>query len=88
MGSKQLGFGDYEQTEAKRCTKREKFLADVVRLVPWQALIETLTMHRCVGIYMIDDRIPSEAAILPFQHLLEKHNLGGADLLLRRTLHL
>jgi hypothetical protein len=25
MGGKQLGFGDYEQTTAKKRTKREKF---------------------------------------------------------------
>ncbi len=28
MGGKQLGFSDYEQTAAKKQTKREKFLAE------------------------------------------------------------
>ncbi len=42
MGGKQLGFGDYEQTTAKKRTKREKFLADMDQVVPWQALIELI----------------------------------------------
>ena len=29
MGGKQLGFGDYEQSTAKKQTKREKFLAEM-----------------------------------------------------------
>lgn len=39
MGGKQLGFGDYEQATAKKRTKREKFLAEMDQVVPWQALI-------------------------------------------------
>jgi IS5 family transposase len=38
MGGKQLGFGDYEQTTAKKRTKREKFLAGMEKVVPWKAL--------------------------------------------------
>ena len=40
MGGKQLGFSDYELTTAKKQTKREKFLAEMEVVVPWQALIE------------------------------------------------
>ena len=40
MGGKQLGFGDYEQSTAKMQTKREKFLAEMKAVVPWQALID------------------------------------------------
>jgi transposase, IS5 family len=40
MGGKQLGFGDYEQSTAKKRTKREKFLAGMEKVVPWKALIE------------------------------------------------
>jgi IS5 family transposase len=29
MGGKQLGFGDYEQSTAKKQTKREKFLTEM-----------------------------------------------------------
>jgi IS5 family transposase len=36
MGGKQLGFGDYEQSTAKKQTKREKFLAEMDHVVPWQ----------------------------------------------------
>lgn len=39
MGAKQLGFSDYEQTTAKKQTKREKFLAEMEAVVPWDALI-------------------------------------------------
>jgi IS5 family transposase len=39
MGGKQLGFSDYEQTTAKKLTKREKFLAETDAVVPWNALI-------------------------------------------------
>ena len=29
MGGKQLGFGDYEQSTAKKRTKRERFLSGI-----------------------------------------------------------
>jgi IS5 family transposase len=29
MGSKQLGFGDYEQSTTKKQTRRERFLAEM-----------------------------------------------------------
>jgi IS5 family transposase len=45
MGGKQLGFGDYEQSTAKKRTKREKFLADMEQVVPWQALIALIEPH-------------------------------------------
>jgi len=40
------------------------------------ALIKVPTMRRFAGIDMISDRIPDEATILTFRHLLEKHDLG------------
>ncbi len=45
MGGKQLGFGDYEQTTAKKRTKCEKILADMDQVVPWQALIALIEPH-------------------------------------------
>ena len=45
MGGKQLGFGDYEQTTVKKRTKREKFLAEMEKVVPWQALIDLIKPH-------------------------------------------
>jgi IS5 family transposase len=45
MGGKQLGFGDDEQTTAKKRTKREKFLAEMDAAVPWQALIALIEPH-------------------------------------------
>jgi IS5 family transposase len=45
MGGKQLGFGDYEQTTAKKRTKREKFLAEMDGMVPCHALIALIEPH-------------------------------------------
>ncbi|MEO1003599.1 MAG: transposase, partial [Cyanobacteria bacterium J06638_7] len=45
MGGKQLGFSDYEQSTAKKRTKREKFLADMEQEVPWRALIALIEPH-------------------------------------------
>jgi IS5 family transposase len=42
MGDKQLGFGDYEQTTAKKRTRRERFLAEMEAVVPWKALIDLI----------------------------------------------
>ena len=39
MGGKQLGFADYEQSTAKKRTKREKILAKMEKVVPCQALV-------------------------------------------------
>jgi IS5 family transposase len=76
MGSKQLGFGDYEQSTAKERSRRERFLAEMESAVPWKALIELAAMRRFAGIALITDRIPDETTILAFRHLLEKHDLG------------
>ena len=45
MGGKQLGFSDYEQSTAKKRTKREKFLAEMDQVVPCQALITLIEPH-------------------------------------------
>ena len=42
MGAKQLGFGDYEQSTAKKQTKLEKFLSEMDKVVPWQLLIDLI----------------------------------------------
>jgi len=42
MGGKLVGFGDYEQSTAKKQTKREKFLAEMQKVVPWQPLIDLI----------------------------------------------
>ncbi len=42
MGGKQLGFSDYEQSTAKKRTKREKFLTEMEQVVPWQALLDLI----------------------------------------------
>jgi len=45
MGGKQLGFGDYEQATAKKRTRRERFLAEIQKVVPWKALIDLIYPH-------------------------------------------
>jgi len=45
MGGKQLGFGDYEQATAKKRTRRERFLAEMEKGVPWKALIDLIDLH-------------------------------------------
>ena len=42
MGGKQLGFSDYEQSTTKKRTKREKFLAEMEQVVPWQGLLDLI----------------------------------------------
>ena len=42
MGIKQFGFGDYEQSSAKKRTRRERFLAEMEAVVPWKALVDLL----------------------------------------------
>jgi IS5 family transposase len=42
MGVKQLGFSDYEQSTAKKRTKKEKFLAEMDQVVPWQPLLDLI----------------------------------------------
>jgi transposase, IS5 family len=45
VGGKQLGFSNYELTAAKKRTKREKFLAEMEIMMPWQALIALIDLH-------------------------------------------
>lgn len=45
MGSKQLGFGDYEQSTAKKRTRRERFLGEMKNVVPRKALIDLIEPH-------------------------------------------
>ena len=42
MGAKQFGFGDYEQSTAKKRTRRERFLAEMEAIVPWKALVDLI----------------------------------------------
>ena len=42
MGGKQFGFGDDEQSTAKKRTRRERFLAEMEAVVPWSALIDRI----------------------------------------------
>jgi IS5 family transposase len=45
MGGKQLVFGDYDQSRAKKRTKRERFLSEMEAVVPWKGLIDLIEPH-------------------------------------------
>jgi hypothetical protein len=45
MGGKQLGFGYYEQSTAKKCNMGMKFLAEQQQVVPWKVLIDLMKPH-------------------------------------------
>ena len=45
MGGKQLGFSDYEQSTAKKRTKRERFLSEMEAVVPWKSLNDLIEPH-------------------------------------------
>jgi IS5 family transposase len=45
MGGKQLGFSDYEQTTARKRTKRERFLVQMDAIVTWKALITLIETY-------------------------------------------
>jgi IS5 family transposase len=45
MGGKQLGFGYYEQSTAKKCNMGLKFLAEQQQVVPWKVLIDLMKPH-------------------------------------------
>jgi IS5 family transposase len=45
MGVNQFGFGDYEQSTAKKRTRRERFLGEMEAVVPWNALIDLIELH-------------------------------------------
>jgi IS5 family transposase len=45
MGAKQFGFGDYEQSTAKKRTRRERFLTEMEAVVPWKALVDLIEPH-------------------------------------------
>ena len=45
MGGKQLGVSDYEKSNAQKCTKREKFLAEMEKEFSWQALVDLIAPY-------------------------------------------
>ena len=45
MGGKQIGFTGYQLTTSKKCTKGEKFFAEIPAVVPWPALLDLIEPH-------------------------------------------
>ena len=43
-----------------------------------QALYDSESMRRFVGLELGEDTIPDESTILRFRHLLERHELAGS----------
>jgi transposase, IS5 family len=119
---KQQSLASLTYEGMKKRTKREKFLNEMERVVPWERLLKLIephypragrgrqpmglkvmlriyclqqwyglsdpgaeealydseSMRRFVGLELGEDAIPDETTILNFRHLLEQHNLTGA----------
>jgi transposase, IS5 family len=119
---KQQSLASLTYEGMKKRTKRERFLDEMERVVPWdrllkligphypragrgrqpmglkvmlriyclqqwyglsdpgaeEALYDSESMRRFVGLELGEDAIPDETTILNFRHLLEQHNLTGA----------
>lgn len=43
--SDQLSFADFEYTRKKRLTRRERFLAEMVKTIPWLDLLAVIEPH-------------------------------------------
>lgn len=116
---KQQTFGGLAWTQKKKVTRRERFLAEMDRVIPWtevqaliapsyptagrgrrpmplavmlriyflqqwfdlsdpaaeDALYDSESMRRFVGVELADDALPDETTILRFRRLLETHHL-------------
>ena len=58
MGGKQLAFSDYEQSTAKKRTKKEKLLAEMDQVVPWQPLLDLID-------YLSESKQQRRPALIP-----------------------
>lgn len=120
--SKQETFAGLAWKQKGRTTRRERFLAEMDAIIPWQRLLGLIEVHypkggrgrqplglekmlriyflqlwfdlsdpqaedaiydsesmrRFVGVDLEDDVVPDETTILRFRHLLEKHGLAEA----------
>lgn len=120
--SEQRSFADLAWASKGKITRREKFLAEMDQVIPWNRLIALIephypkagdgtqpypiermlriyflqqwfnlsdpaaeeavydseSMRRFVGVELAQDRVPDETTILRFRHLLEKHQLTQA----------
>ena len=47
----QLSFADLEYARKRRRTKREKFLGEMDRLIPWNAFVERINRHAVMEDY-------------------------------------
>jgi IS5 family transposase len=117
--SEQRTFGDLAWSQKGKVTRRERFLAEMDRVIPWTALVALIepqypqpgrgrpplgvermlriyflqqwfdlsdpqaedaiydseSMRRFVGVTLGEDVVPDESTILRFRHLLEAHQL-------------
>lgn len=118
----QRTFAELAWTQKGKVTKRERFLAEMNRVIPWtelialiephypkgergrptlglekmlriyflqqwfdlsdplaeEAIYDSESMRRFVGVELGDDVVPDESSILRFRHLLEEHHLTEA----------
>jgi transposase, IS5 family len=121
MGMKQITLAEAGFEAYRKTTRREQFLADMERVVPWQSLValiepvypqpvgagrppiervkmlriyflqqwydlsdpgveealyDSVSMRRFVGIDLGAEAAPDESTLCKFRHLLEEHQLG------------
>lgn len=43
---RQISFSEAEFSGKKRVTRRERFLSEIERVVPWQKLLDVIAPHR------------------------------------------
>ena len=43
---RQLGFSDWQRSVVKKQTRREKFLSEMEKVVPWSALLSLIALCR------------------------------------------
>ena len=72
-----LSFSDAEYPSKRKQTRREGFLAEMDRVVPWSALLVLIAPLRQFGRLSLTQTIPDETTLLPFRHLLERHGLAA-----------
>ena len=46
---KQISFAEAEFSGKKRVTRRERFLKDIERVIPWQKLLDVIAPHYTKG---------------------------------------
>lgn len=77
---RQIGFAEAESAGKKRVTKRQRFLAEMNKVVPWSRLLSVIEpyypkggrgrppigLERMLRIYFLQRSMPAARAVLPY----------------------